>query len=314
MAGEQYLANLKIPASDITAGTSANGKVYITIYKDESLRFDEVNCEALYCLPIKDVQINASNLPKEVVIKGYDGKIESKIKVEYVFQKIEDIPIQVKQPLERTKPWGTGQALLTSASAVDDVFMIINADDFYGRDAFLTLGEFLKNNSWKTDKKKHYALVAYQLSNTLSQNGTVSRGICEVKNEYLEKITERTKIGYINNKLVYLEGENSTPIDKNSLVSTNLFGFTPKIFEDAEHYFEEFLKNEQDLTTKEFYLPTIVQKSIDDNLADVSILTTTSKFNGMTYQEDLKGLKENIKELIEAGVYPDNLWEEKHEK
>lgn len=241
-------------------------------------------------------------------------RIESKIKVEYVFQKIEDIPIQVKQPLERTKPWGTGQALLTSASAVDDVFMIINADDFYGRDAFLTLGEFLKNNSWKTDKKKHYALVAYQLSNTLSQNGTVSRGICEVKNEYLEKITERTKIGYINNKLVYLEGENSTPIDKNSLVSTNLFGFTPKIFEDAEHYFEEFLKNEQDLTTKEFYLPTIVQKSIDDNLADVSILTTTSKFNGMTYQEDLKGLKENIKELIEAGVYPDNLWEEKHEK
>ena len=241
-------------------------------------------------------------------------RIESKIKVEYVFQKIEDIPIQEKQPLERTKPWGTGQALLTSASAVDDVFMIINADDFYGRDAFLTLGEFLKNNSWKTDKKKHYALVAYQLSNTLSQNGTVSRGICEVKNEYLEKITERTKIGYINNKLVYLEGENSTPIDKNSLVSTNLFGFTPKIFEDAEHYFEEFLKNEQDLTTKEFYLPTIVQKSIDDNLADVSILTTTSKFNGMTYQEDLKGLKENIKELIEAGVYPDNLWEEKHEK
>lgn len=241
-------------------------------------------------------------------------RIESKIKVEYIFQKIEDIPIQIKQPLERTKPWGTGQALLTSASAVDDVFMIINADDFYGRDAFLTLGEFLKNNSWKTDKKKHYALVAYQLSNTLSQNGTVSRGICEVKNGYLEKITERTKIGYINNRLVYLEGENSTPINKNSLVSTNLFGFTPKIYEDAEHYFKVFLKNEQDLTTKEFYLPTIVQKSIDDNLADVSILTTTSKFNGMTYQEDLKGLKENIKELIEAGVYPDNLWEEKHEK
>ena len=90
MAGEQYLVNLKIPASDITAGTSANGKVYITIYKDESLRFDEVNCEALYCLPIKDVQINASNLPKEVVIKGYDGKIESKIKVEsvtYIYEK-----------------------------------------------------------------------------------------------------------------------------------------------------------------------------------------------------------------------------------
>lgn len=246
--------------------------------------------------------------------KTIGTRIESKIKVEYVFQKLENLPVKMKKPIERTKPWGTGQALLTSEIAVDDVFMIINADDFYGRDAFLTLGNFLKNNHWKTSEKKHYALVAYHLKNTLSKNGTVSRGICEVTNGYLKRITERTKIGYINKNLVYIEGEETNPIDKNSLVSTNLFGFTPKIFEDAQNYFKEFLKNEQNLTTKEFYLPEIVQKSIDDNLADVTILNTTSKFNGMTYQEDLEGLKKYIKELIESGVYPDNLWEEKHEK
>lgn len=237
-------------------------------------------------------------------------RIESKIKVEYVFQKLDDLPISVPEASNRTKPWGTGQALLTSTPAIDDVFMIINADDFYGRDAFLTLGKFLKNKDWKTETKKHYALVAYHLNNTLSPNGTVSRGICEGNNGYLKKVTERTKIGYINQELVYIEGNTTTPIDKTSLVSTNLFGFTPKIFEDATRYFKEFLTTEKDLTTKEFYLPTIVQKSIDENIADVKILNTTSKFSGMTYREDLEALQETIKELIKQGIYPNNLWEE----
>lgn len=241
-------------------------------------------------------------------------RIESKIKVEYVFQKLDDIPLPIPEAKERNKPWGTGQALLASRTAVDDVFMIINADDFYGRDAIITLGEFLKKKDWKKETKKHYALVAYHLNNTLSPNGTVSRGICEVKDGYLEKVTERTQIGYIANELVYIEGKTKTPIKATSLVSTNLFGFTPKIFEDATRYFEQFLTTEKDLTTKEFYLPTIVQKSIDEQIADVEILNTTSKFSGMTYREDLEGLKANIKDLINAGIYPENLWGENYEK
>jgi len=238
-------------------------------------------------------------------------RIESKVKVEYVYQLLDDLPISLEKKIIRLKPWGTGQALLASKKAVDDVFMIINADDFYGREAFCKLSQFLKEKDLHSKEKKHYALVGYQLCNTLSQNGTVSRGVCEIENGYLKKVTERTKIGYdANQKLVFHEEEKSTPIDGNTLVSVNLFGFTKEIFVDANKYFEEFLSNEENLETKEFYLPTVVQKSIDENLADVKIISTTSNFYGMTYKEDLEELRENIKKLVEQGVYPSNLWEE----
>lgn len=238
-------------------------------------------------------------------------RIEQKIKVEYVFQKMEDLPITLSKNVERVKPWGTGQALLASSSSVDSNFIIINADDFYGREAFLKIGKFLKENHYKQDEKKHYALVGYQLKNTLSLNGTVSRGECEVENGYLKKVTERTKIGYNDNQeLVYYEDNQEFKIDEDVLVSMNLYGFTPEIFEDAQKYFKEFLNDETNLETKEFYLPTIVQRSIDDKKADVVMLSTTSRFNGMTYKEDLEGLKQYIKELVRDGVYPDNLWEE----
>ena len=238
-------------------------------------------------------------------------RIETKIKVEYVFQKLDDLPVPLSLDVQRVKPWGTGQALLASRKAVDDVFIIINADDFYGREAFLKIGKFLKENHYKQDEKKHYALVGYHLGNTLSQNGTVSRGVCEIEQGFLKCVTERTKIGYnANQELVYYENDLETAIDPDVFVSTNLFGFTPQIFEDADYYFKEFLSDEANLETKEFYLPTIVQKSIDDKKADVAMLSTTSKFNGMTYKEDLEGLKQHIKELVKVGVYPDNLWEE----
>lgn len=238
-------------------------------------------------------------------------RLESKIKIEYVFQKMDDLPIKLPKKLERTKPWGTGQALLASRQAVDANFIIINADDFYGRDAFLKIGEFLKENTSKQTEKKHYALVGYRLKNTLSKNGTVSRGECEVESGYLKKVTEHTKIGYNKNKeLVYYEEEQEYPIDENVLVSMNLYGFTPEVFTDANKYFKEFLNDEANHESKEFYLPTVVQKSIDNNDADVTMLSTTSKFSGMTYKEDLEGLKEHIKELVSSGIYPDNLWEE----
>lgn len=236
-------------------------------------------------------------------------RIESKIEVKYAYQKLDNVPEGVSVPQDRVKPWGTGQALLSSAPYVNENFMIINADDFYGRDAFCTLGNYLKN--LKDDKnKQHYAMVAYKISNTLSTNGTVSRGVCEVENNLLKSVTERTKIEYLNNKLVYYEDDKIYNIDESAPVSVNLFGFTPKVFIDAEEYFKEFLKENSNDLKKEFYLPTIVQKSIDDNKADVTVLHTTSKFNGMTYKEDLEQLKENINELISNGVYPENLWGE----
>ena len=233
-------------------------------------------------------------------------RIESKIQVEYAFQKKDNIPNGFKVPENRIKPWGTGQALLSAEDYVDENFMIINADDFYGRDAFMKLATYL--NSIKNDTE--YAMVAYKLKNTLSQNGTVSRGICITENQFLKTVTERTKIGYLENKLVYFEDDKHYDIDEDVLVSVNLFGFTPKIFKDAQNYFIDFFKECPDLEKGEFYLPTIVQKSINDKLATVKILETTSKFNGMTYKEDLKGLQESIKKLISEGIYPSNLWGE----
>jgi len=234
-------------------------------------------------------------------------RLENIIKVEYAFQEMDDLPIKLEK-IERTKPWGTGQALLASRNYVDDNFIIINADDFYGRDAYLTLGKFLKEQK-ENDNKKHYAMVAYYLKNTLSKNGTVSRGECDIENNYLKKVTEHTKIGYNSkNELVYFEDDKEIPIDENTLVSMNFYGFTPKIFEDAKIFFKEFLSDKNNLENKEFYLPTLVQKCIDNDKADVKVLSTTSKFNGMTYKEDLEGLKQSIEKLVNEGVYPKNLW------
>lgn len=237
-------------------------------------------------------------------------RIESKIKVEYAFQKLDDLPINLTKEIQRTKPWGTGQALLASRQYVDSDFMIINADDFYGRDAFQTLANFFQNKKETTSVKKHYAMVAYSLKNTLSDNGFVSRGACEVEDNYLKQITERTKIGYLDGKLVYLENDIAIPIAEDTKVSVNLWGFTKDIFPDANRFFQEFLQDEQNLETKEFYLPVIVQRSIADGLANVEVLTTTSKFGGMTYKEDLEGLQQNIRKLIQDGTYPLNLWED----
>ena len=241
----------------------------------------------------------------DLFINTIGSRIESKIKVEYVFQKMENIPEGYKVPKNRVKPWGTGQALLSAKPYIDNNFIIINADDFYGRDAFFKLSNYLQQA-----KKNEYGMVAYDLKNTLSTNGTVSRGICIIEDGYLKTVTERRKIGYHNNKLTYYENDEYYDISEDSKVSVNLFGFTPHIFDKAEEYFIEFLQSCEDLETGEFYLPTIVQKSIDNKDATMKVLETTSKFDGMTYKEDLEGVKENILKLVSDGVYPSNLWGE----
>ena len=236
-------------------------------------------------------------------------RLAKHVKIEYAFQKIDDLPEGVEIDFERVKPWGTGQALLASRDYVDSNFMVINADDFYGRDAFVTLANYLKNV--KSDGgKEHYAMVAYKLINTLSKNGFVSRGVCDVKDGYLEEIVERKHVGYVDDRLVYVEHEEMVDIDKDTPVSVNLFGFTPKVFEKAYEYFKEFFMDDEDKHEREFYLPTIARKVIEDGSADMKVLNTTSRFNGMTYKEDLEGVKKYIEDLIEKGVYSENLWGE----
>lgn len=230
-------------------------------------------------------------------------RIEDKIKLEYVFQELNDLPIDVGD-IVREKPWGTGQAIYACRECVRDSFIVINADDFYGRDAMQVLANFL----YSKHDDDVYAMVGYQLKNTLSENGTVSRGICEESNGYLKRVTEMTKLGYVGGKLVNDEGTHYTLVDEDSLVSVNLFGFTPRIFEDISLYFKEFLMNLDNLERNEFYLPVVLQKCIDDDKACVKVLRTSSKFNGMTYKQDLEGLQKNIQLLINEGVYPSNLW------
>lgn len=241
--------------------------------------------------------------------KTIGKRIEKFIEVCYAYQELEDTPILVEQ--KRSKPWGTGQALLASRNQVDAPFMVINADDFYGRDAFMKLGKFLKEI--KTTEKNHYAMVAYLLKNTLSDNGSVSRGICEIDDSFLKKVTECTKIERQGNKIISY-GEEVQELAEDTLVSLNLFGFTKEIFKEASKYFKEFLLQEKDLEKKEFYLPSIIQKTIDEGNSDMKVLSTTSSFHGMTYKEDMDKLKEYIKGLIQEGIYPEKLWEENNEK
>lgn len=232
-------------------------------------------------------------------------RIENKIDVEYVFQDINDIPEGFSVPSDRVKPWGTGHAVLSARDVVDDNFVVINADDFYGRESFIKIADYLKNVD-KSSKK--YSMVSYKLINTMSDYGSVSRGICNVDNGKLVDINERTNIVNKDGNLVYIdEGEHL--IDKDALVSVNFWGFTPSMFEDAYKYFIEFFKSNSDLSKKEFYLPTIVKNSIEEGIASVSVLESESKFSGMTYKEDREELSRYICELVNNGIYPNNLWD-----
>lgn len=232
-------------------------------------------------------------------------RIENKIDVEYVFQDINDIPDGYSVPSDRVKPWGTGHAVLCAKNVVDENFVVINADDFYGRESFNRIASYLKN----VDKDStNYCMVSYKLINTMSDYGSVSRGICNVSDGKLVDINERTNILDKNGSLIYIdEGEHF--IDSDALVSVNFWGFTPRMFEDAYKYFVEFFESCSNLSKDEFYLPTIVKKSISEKKATVTVLETSAKFSGMTYKEDREELSNYICSLVSEGIYPNNLWD-----
>ena len=232
-------------------------------------------------------------------------RIENKIDVEYVFQDINNIPDGFSVPSDRVKPWGTGHAVLSARDVIDDNFIVINADDFYGRESFIKIFNYLKTVDRSS---KNYCMVSYKLINTMSDFGSVSRGVCNVVDGKLVDINERTNIIKRDGNLIYIdEGEHL--IDSDALVSVNLWGFTPRMFEDASRYFIQFFNSDVDLSKAEFYLPTIVKKSIDEGIASVNVLETSAKFSGMTYKEDREELSNYIYDLVRDGVYPSNLWD-----
>ncbi|MDD3765830.1 MAG: sugar phosphate nucleotidyltransferase [Eubacteriales bacterium] len=222
-------------------------------------------------------------------------RAESKIKVEYAFQDINDLPKGYKTPEGRVKPWGTAHAILSCKSIIDTPFAVINADDYYGQNSFKILNDHLKATSGY-----NFSMVGYKLKNTLTENGTVSRGVCEIENNTLKSIVERTKI----KDLKYTEdGENWIPLPQDTVVSMNMWGFTPVIFEEIEKGFIDFLNTTNDLIKSEYYIPLIVDSLIKSGKAKVDVLQTDDKWYGITYKEDKPMVVKAIKELIERGLY-----------
>jgi UTP-glucose-1-phosphate uridylyltransferase len=236
----------------------------------------------------------------------FEPRLKDKIETAYVLQELENIPEGVEFNPERVKPWGTGHAVLVTKNEVNTPFAVINADDFYGKEAFKVLGDFLA----KLDNKStEYAMVGYQLKNTLSENGSVSRGICTVENGLLTDVVERTKIYKKGDKIVFEENNEETIIDGNSLVSMNFWGFTPKYFEQSEGYFTEFIRENATELKAEFYIPFVVNKLLTTGDATVRMLESHDKWFGVTYKEDKQMTIDNIKTLVENKEYPENLWE-----
>lgn len=233
------------------------------------------------------------------------SRIEGKIKVEYAFQKIEDIPDGYNIPADRVKPLGTAHAILASKNIINEKFIIINADDFYGRDAFMVASEFLRNTDSNT-----YGIIGYNIKNTLTENGSVKRGICYTENGYLTKFIE-SKVIEENGVITAtpLDGRDSFVCSNNDLVSMNMLCFTETLFPYLEKKFIEFLdKNKDDLSSCECLIPDVIQDGIDDNFCKVKVIPTTAKWEGVTYKEDKEKVVEAIRKLIDSGLYPEDLW------
>lgn len=229
------------------------------------------------------------------------------INVKYVYQEIDKLPAGYSVPEGRKKPWGTGHALLCCLGTVDAPFAVINADDYYGANAFKKIYEFLKNTN--DEGKYHFAMVGYKIANTVTEQGTVSRGICQSdENGMLTEIVERTKIGTTDGRIWYTEGDESFDLDPDTLVSMNLWGFTPSYLKECEKRFPAFLDENLPKNPEkcEFFLPSVVSELIGEGLADVKVLDNSDKWYGVTYKEDKETVVEAFKKLKAEGVYPDN--------
>ena len=235
----------------------------------------------------------------------FGGKIE----VEYVYQELDYLPEGFTVPEGREKPWGTNHAVMMAAKAIDTPFAVINADDFYGQNSYEVMGSYLSNLA---DSRNSYAMVGYEVNKTLSENGTVSRGVCTVDSDnFLTSMVERTKIERNSEGvIVFHDLGDDVALEENTPVSMNFFGFTPDYFEYSEQTFKEFLSDENNQTNlrSEFFIPMMVNRLIGGGVAKMKVLSTAAQWFGVTYKEDKPQLMAKIEALIEAGVYPRNLW------
>ena len=222
-------------------------------------------------------------------------RISKKVKVEYVFQELDDIPPEFSVPEERTKPWGTGQAILCCKDVINEPFMVVNADDYYGKSAFVTMYNYLKQQTGR------YAMVGFRLANTITENGTVSRGVCTEENGLLTDIVETLTID--SNCRYTLDGENWMQLSPDTLVSMNMWGFTTNLFDFLEEGFTEFLREKLTVPKSEYLLPNVVGDLIKKNKVEVAVLSSEDKWYGVTYREDKDKVVSAIADLMDKGLY-----------
>lgn len=250
-----------------------------------------------------------------VIRKDFEEDFRSKILSKYidhiptevVFQSVDALPGDFVCPADRVKPWGTNHALLMGKDVINEPFAIINSDDYYGRNSFEVMAKELM--SLPADSKDNYCMVGFNVGNTMSESGTVSRGVCETKGDYLVSIVERTSIGYnADHEIEYTDEEGAHMLDPMTPVSMNFWGFTPDYFKYSEEGFVEFLNKSINVPKSEFFIPTLVDELIEKGAAKVKVLRTDSKWFGVTYSADRQGVVEKFAQLHRDGVYPEKLF------
>lgn len=242
---------------------------------------------------------------KEVI----GNRLSKVMPVEYVYQELENLPDGYEVPAGRVKPWGTGQAILACKSVVKEPFVIINADDYYGKEAFIKLHDFLSSEN-ENKEKMNLAMAGFSLKNTLSENGAVTRGVCVAdENGYLEKVIETTGIQIVDGKIQCDNAEVSKWITPDTMVSMNMWAGYPDFLKYIDEGFTRFLDTlGENPEKKEYLLPNIVAELLEKNLASVKVLNTSDRWIGITYKEDIEPAQEKFHLMIEDGTYPKELW------
>ncbi|MCK9219562.1 MAG: sugar phosphate nucleotidyltransferase [Bacteroidales bacterium] len=235
-------------------------------------------------------------------------KLQDKIEIDYVFQEIWMVPEGIQIPDNRDKPWGTGHAVMMAEGKINEPFAVINADDFYGEEAYRSIASYYQN--WTPEREPDFCMVGYQLANTLSEFGAVSRGICQPDTHAnLVNVVERSFITRQKQGIVFKnETGDLVPIKDETLVSMNFWGFTPSFFEYLKKGFAQFIKDNNQNLKSEFFIPTVVNELIHEKKMTVKILTGGHQWFGMTYKQDREMVVKKIRSLINQGIYPENLW------
>lgn len=240
---------------------------------------------------------------QEFLQKHLSERIDSGVQLDVLVQKIEDIPSGIDVPNERKKPWGTAHAVWTARNVIKTPFVIINADDYYGEKAFESAANFIKTQK----NLSTFALVAYRLEDTLSDFGSVSRGVCTIKNNKLQSIKERTKIVKKDEQII--DEESGIELDADASVSMNFWICTPLIFDYTKEYFSQFLADKNNHEKKEIYLPFVAQEMMENGHVSVEVMTTQSQWFGVTYYDDKKMAVDTLLRLTGNEIYPSPLWQ-----